>query len=304
MAARFWRCVLGAELALALVIALSTSLYWHWPASAALLAAIGALAVLQYLLVASSFVVARACARDGSFGARPGLLLRTLMKEYFHFSVMQLRMCAEPYRHLRDVEFPPAGQAARPVLLLHGIACNRAVWRPVLERLRSAGFAPIRALDLEPLFPSIDSHTAQVQRALLALHSRSGGAEVAIIAHSMGGLVARTVLRSVSPGLIGRIVTIATPHHGTAIAGRLRLPAMIQMRPNSSWLRSLNAVQVSAGALTCIYSMEDNLIAPARSAALDGAQLHELRGLGHLELLQSRQVMDHVVAALNRGCPA
>ncbi|HXR18386.1 MAG TPA: hypothetical protein VN757_00435 [Steroidobacteraceae bacterium] len=303
MAARFWRSVLGGELALAAAIAVIVGAARHWPASLTLLVALSALALLRFLLVSSGFILACTAARDGSFGAGLGRVVWTLIRECFHFGVAQWRMCAEPYRHLHDVEPPPEGQPARPVLLIHGLLCNRAVWRPVLARLRSAGFAPIRALDLEPLFSDIESHIAGVERELRALQHRSNAMPVSIVAHSTGGLVARAVLRSVSPGFIGRIVTIATPHHGTVIACRYRSPATLQLRPGSAWLRSLNAAQEPAPAVpfTCIYSLEDELIAPARSAALAGTQLHELRGIGHFELLHSRGVIEHIVTALNRA---
>ena len=193
MAARFWRSVLGGELALAAAIAVIVGAARHWPASLTLLVALSALALLRFLLVSSGFVLACTAARDGSFGAGLGLVVWTLIRECFHFSVAQWRMCAEPYRHLHDVEPPPEGQPARPVLLIHGLLCNRAVWRPVLARLRSAGFAPIRALDLEPLFSDIESHIAGVERELRALQHRSNAMPVSIVAHSTGGLVARAV---------------------------------------------------------------------------------------------------------------
>jgi len=277
----------------------------HWPASHAPLLMLAALALLQFLLIASSFILSPVLAREHRLGAGWHRIPWALLKEYIHFSVAQLRMSAEPCCHLHDVESPPAGRPARPLLLIHGIACNRAIWRPLIARLRAAGFAPVRMLDLEPLFADIDSYTAAVERELLALHRCSSGTGVGIVAHSMGGLVARATLRSAPPGLIDRIVTIATPHHGTAIARLFRVPALLQMRPGSAWLKSLNAAQQPATVpFTCIYSLEDNLIAPARSGALAGAQLHELRGMGHLELLRVPHVATHVVAALNQACPA
>ncbi len=290
---------------LAAAIGLSLGADRHWSASERSLLILGALALLQFLLIASSFVLApllSAAHRDSAGWRR---IPWTLLKEYVHFSVAQLRMCAEPYWHLPDLEPPPAGQAARPLLLIHGIACNRAIWRPMIGRLRAAGFAPVRTLDLEPLFPDIDSYTVEVERELLALQRCSHGTRVGIVAHSMGGLVARATLRAARPGLIDRVVTIATPHHGTAIARLFRAPALLQMRPGSAWLNELNAAQEPKTIpFTCIYSLEDNLVAPARSGALAGAQLHELRGMGHLELLRAPQVAAHVVSALQQACPA
>lgn len=288
-----------------MAIGLGIAAHRHWHAVLTSFVTLGALAVLQFVLIAASFVLSRTLASDRGSGAGWRRLPWTLLKEYCHFSMAQLRMCAEPYRHLHDIEPPPAGQPARPLLLIHGIACNRAVWRPMIARLRAAGFAPVRALDLEPLFPDIDSYTAAIERELRALQHCSSGRRAGIVAHSMGGLVARATLRAAPAGLIDRIVTIATPHHGTSIARLFRVLALRQMRIDSAWLRSLNAAQEPIKtAFTCIYSLEDNLIAPARSATLAGAQLHELRGIGHLELLRCPQVAEHVVAALNHACPA
>ena len=213
-------------------------------------------------------------------------------------------MCAEPYWHLHNIEPPPAGQPARPVLLIHGIACNRAVWRPMIAHLRTAGFAPVRALDLEPLFPDIDSYTAGVERELLALQRCSSGSRVGIVAHSMGGLVARATLRS-GPG-DSSIGLSRSPRRTMERRSRVGIEcSRCEMRIDSAWLSALNAAQEPIKTpFTCIYSLEDNLIAPARSAALAGAQLHELRGIGHLELLRSPQVTEHVVAALNQACSA
>ena len=305
MAARFWRCVLAVEFALAAAIGIYLGVDRHWPAGDTSLLILGVLALLQFLLIASSFILSPVLSAGRRDGAGWHRIPWTLLKEYVHFSVAQLRMCAEPYWHLHDVESPRAGQPARPLLLIHGIACNRAIWRPMIARLRAAGFAPVRTLDLEPLFPDIDSYTAGVERELLALHRCSSGSRVGIIAHSMGGLVARATLRSARPGLVDRVVTIATPHHGAAIARLFRAPAFLQMRPGSAWLNSLNATQApSTVPFTCIYSLEDNLVAPARSGALAGAKLHELRGMGHLELLRAPQVAAHVVTALKQACPA
>jgi len=135
------------------------------------------------------------------------------------------------------------------------------------------------------------------------MHRAYEGARVTIIAHSMGGLVARVALRSLGSDVIKHIITLATPHHGTAIARVLQWPATRQMCPGSSWLAALNATQEGHWRVpvTSIYSLEDNLVAPARSPVLLGAKLHEMRGLGHFGLLASRRALDCVMRALEEG---
>jgi pimeloyl-ACP methyl ester carboxylesterase len=187
--------------------------------------------------------------------------------------------------------------------MIHGILCNRGVWRHWFEPLRAAGFAPVRAIDLEPVFADIEHCAAAVAAELRALQRQCGGERVSIIAHSMGGLVARAALRVVGPGVIRRIVTIASPHHGTLWARLLPCPPMRQMRADSSWLATLNASQEShcVVPLTCIFSEQDEFILPPGSAAMAQASLHALRGAGHFGVLASRRCLDLSLSALKGG---
>lgn len=301
MAARFWRFLLGGQLLYAAVI--TALLGAVLPLSTGELALTALLVTLSApcVLVASSYLAGRAAARHDGSGDRTPLrgLAAALLREILALCAATFGMIAEPYRRAPREDAGRA-TAACPVLLIHGILCNRAVWRPLLTRLAARGFAPVRAVNLEPLFVDIEAHTASVVRELRELQRASNGVPVAIVAHSMGGLVARAAVRAGGPGLVSRIVTIACPHHGTALARLFRsLPAR-QMRPRSSWLEALNASQERSlpVPVTSIYSVHDNLIAPPRSAVLAGARLHELAGLGHLSLLRAQRSLEHALAAL------
>ncbi len=193
----------------------------------------------------------------------------------------------------------PGSHPPARVVLVHGIACNRAVWRPLLAALRSAGIRGVHAINLEPLFADIDTYARDLLGRLEAIGA-SPARPVAIVAHSMGGLVARAALREAKSGMIGRIITVGTPHHGTAIACRFRWPSTRQMCCGSPWLLELNARQEARPGLpvTSLHSLDDNLIVPAGSAVLPGARSIELRGLGHLSLLCSPDVLRRIVAEL------
>ncbi len=302
MAARLWRLVLACELAIAAALAAALAAAFSLSAGIALGIALVLSLVTPGAAVALSFLIA-ALAAPGS-GRVGGLdRLRALLNEAVHFNHAVLAMA------LSSGQLPGAAAALdaaapqrppRPLLLIHGIVCNRSIWRPWLQRLRAAGFAPIRAVNLEPLFADIELHALQVERELRALQRETNGARVAVLAHSMGGLVARAALRSLGPGAVSAIVTLASPHHGTRIARWFRWLPLRQMSPDSPWLQTLNAAQEGslAVAMTTIYSLHDNLIVPPRSARLEGARMHELRGLGHVGLLSSRHVIEHAMAAL------
>lgn len=248
-----------------------------------------------------SFIYPFFYARQPKPAARAARVARAFLVEVVLLGRAILDMSIGSGRRAPESGVPSGGQA-RPVLLIHGILCNGAVWRPWREPLRAAGFAPIRAVDLEPLLGDMDAYAAQVARALGEMQRQSGGARVAIIAHSLGGLVARAALRAVGPGVVSGIVTIASPNRGVALAHLCPFPPLNALSPESPWLRALQADEVPLKVpFTCIYSLEDNLIVPARSAVIEGARIQELKGLGHVSLLGCRSSIECAVAALSAG---
>jgi len=294
--------MLGGELAFAAALAALLAAGLSLPLGAALAVALALSLLVPGALVATSFVIAALLAP----GEGGGLLYRgrALLSEAIEFNLAVLAMAVPRESRPPAIEVGaavPGKRAARPLLLLHGIVCNYNIWRPWIARLQAAGFGPVRALNLEPLSADIEVHAARVAQELRALQRETHGAPVSIIAHSMGGLVARAALRLLPAECVGRIVTIASPHHGTRLArGFPWSPTMRQMSPDSAWLQALNAAQEGhlAAPLTSIYSLEDNLVVPPRSARLAGTPAHELRGFGHLGLLSSRRAIEQTLAAL------
>lgn len=321
MAARFWRSVLGIAVALAGLSGVLLALELSLPPSMAAVIGLGVLAVLFIAVVSSSFAVARFARNNLQSRRKPRDALRALIGEIIEFPLAVLAMSfdvrsttqaqakpqEQPQPQARVQARAPgaAGPALRPVLLLHGFLCNANIWRRLQMRLRTAGFGPIEALDVEPLLADIDFQASRVAPSLLALQRRCNGERVVIVAHSMGGLTARALLRDLGAGAIRRIITIATPHHGIALAGALPWPNTRQMAAASPWLTALNLAQEGRFAvpIASIFSAEDNLVAPAASARLEGAELHELHGVGHLGILRSRPALDCVLSALTRADP-
>jgi pimeloyl-ACP methyl ester carboxylesterase len=302
MASHFWLAMLAIQVALS--IGATLAVYGAAPELSPWLAipiGVGAFVLLQYLVVAMTFAMSRA--PDVGQGSRPSLLgaIRAELTEPLYFGLAQLSMigttlAAKPTgcRLQRDAACPS------PLLLVHGIACNAGVWRWLIPRLRAAGFDCIHTLSLEPLRADIDRLAEVVAREVVKIHSTHQGSRVTIVAHSMGGLVARAALRALDPATIRQLVTIGTPHHGATIAGVLSWPCARQMCTASRWLKSLNLLQEDHLSVptTSIFSPDDNFVSPATSPRLRGARLEELRGLGHFGLLMSPSGIDSVLRAV------
>jgi pimeloyl-ACP methyl ester carboxylesterase len=299
MAARFWRAMLACQLALGALVA--AILGESVPLSPAVEVAItlGVAWLTPGILVILALALSHRSVQAERFRwSEYGHLLRAVLSETLSFNQAVLAMSFASRSW--EVRGPPAGSRPQPVLLVHGIACNRGVWNPLVRLLRKAGIGPVHAINLEPLWVDIDGHAALVVRELRAIQAQANGARVAIIAHSMGGLVARAALRSAGPKVIVRIVTIGAPHHGTVIARYARSRLAKQMRPESEWLAALNAAQESRLEVptSSIYSLHDWLIRPPWSAVLKGAERHELQGIGHLGMVRDHRSLNRILEVL------
>ena len=218
MAARFWRWMLGVVVAVAAALATAVAVTLSLSLAQTLWIALINLLALPIMLVGISFAFARAGAEDPCPLLNAPMALRAVSSEAARFSLAMVAMSRNPRERQPTAGPAAAASSAGPVLLIHGFLCNRAIWRPLEARLDAAGFAPVRAVNLEPLCDDIDLQARSLEPELLALHQKSNGARVAIVAHSMGGLVVRSFLRTAGSDMISRIVTIAAPHHGTRLA--------------------------------------------------------------------------------------
>lgn len=294
MAARFWQALIFADVAIAAIVATTLARAGALRAELATAAAAGLVLALPGLWLAPSFLFATA----SPISARSRL--RAFGLEWALFGQAIFPMAMAPWR--RAAEGIP-GTTPRPVLLIHGVFCNSAIWRPWIPLLRSAGFGPVRALDLEPLFGDVESYAEQAAQALRNLQGECGGARVAIIAHSLGGLIARAAFGIVGPAVISEIVTLGSPHRGAPIPAWPPAPRPLRaLAVGSPWLDTLPRPPFSVP-FTSIFSRADNLV-PAWSASLEGATLCEVEGLGHVSLIRARRSIERAIAALAAGSHA
>jgi len=197
---------------------------------------------------------------------------------------------------------PPKGRGDRPpVLFVHGYACNRAAGWALVRRLRRGGWNAW-AVTLEPVYGPIEQWIEPLARGIEALREASGAHAVHLVAHSMGGLAVRAYLRERGPGHVASVVTLGSPHHGSAHA-RLGPGANArQMEPGSDWLAALAADERGLGVpFVSIYSHHDNFVAPQSSGAHAAARNVPLAGIGHLSLLLSAAVAEIVAHSLADG---
>jgi triacylglycerol esterase/lipase EstA (alpha/beta hydrolase family) len=291
------RLLLLAQLGAALLIGWAAMARFGLAAWQAALLGIGAVALVRLLINMNNFLMA---AHFG--GATP--------PAYRLDAKTRLRMLACEFRASMLVtswHVPRARAATRihpdsrhpPVLLLHGYGCNSGYWAHLAPLLDAARISHA-SVDLEPVAGDIDGYVETVERAVEALCAASGKRQVAIVAHSMGGLVARAWLRACGAHKVARVITLGTPHHGTAMARFGLGRNAFQMRPGSPWLRALAASEDAAARarITSIYTHHDNIVSPRESSRLEGARNLEFGGVGHVALGSDRRVLAAVLDEL------
>jgi triacylglycerol esterase/lipase EstA (alpha/beta hydrolase family) len=192
---------------------------------------------------------------------------------------------------------PAPMPAALPVLLLHGVGCNAGVWTGMRRHLEARGLGPVYALSYGPPLAPIGHFADQVAVKIAAIAAATGAAQVVLIGHSMGGLVARDYLRRHSGAAVRRLVTIGTPHHGSMHAWLMTGHALAQMRPANAWLAELNAgARASTSVpMVSIWSWHDSMVTPQTSSRIASGENVILTGVAHNALLDHREVWARVV---------
>lgn len=212
----------------------------------------------------------------------------------------------QPFRSsARPDSLPPVPVQGRGVVLVHGFACNRGLWNPWMRRLKALN-VPFVAVNLEPVAGSIDDYPLIIEAAMRQIESHTGLAPV-LVGHSMGGLAIRAWLRQFNADArVHRIVTVGSPHHGTWLARFGHTRNGRQMRLASSWLADLQAAEPSSryARFTCFYGRCDNIVFPAQTATLPGAQNIHVAATAHVQMVFQEVVFSEVCRWLTAPPPS
>lgn len=181
------------------------------------------------------------------------------------------------------------------VVLVHGLLCNRGFWNPWMQELRTRQ-VPFIAVNLEPVFGSIDDYPLVIEAAVVRLE-RVTERPVVLVGHSMGGLAIRAwMARFRSDARTHRVITIGSPHHGTWLANFGLATNAREMRLRSPCLDQLARQESSArhARFTCFFGHCDNIVIPVVSATLPGAENRHLAATAHVQMAFRREVFEEV----------
>ena len=194
--------------------------------------------------------------------------------------------------------------AGTPIILIHGVVDNRSVFTMIKRGLRRRGFGRIITLNYSPLTDDVRVVAERLEALVEALCVETGYERVHVIGHSMGGLVARYFVQRMGGDCrVHTLVTLGTPHFGTAPAKLVPHPVARQMRPDSDILSELAAP--SPGCRTrfvAIWSDLDQMIIPKANARIEHADLNArnvfVASVGHNSLPVDGRVVHEICTTL------
>ena len=209
-------------------------------------------------------------------------------------------------------DIPPADGTERPpVVFLHGFIDNRSVFVLLRRSLARHGWRHLESLNYSPLTSDIRTAAELLDRHIEEICARTGHHRVDIVGHSLGGLIARYyVQRLAGDHRVRTLVTLGTPHAGTAVAPLAgALPIVRQMREGSAPIEELRLPAPGCRTrFVSFWSELDRVIVPAEAACVDHPDLDAVNvrvtGIGHLALPVHPAVAAAVRRALDVAEPA
>ncbi|MBI1948010.1 MAG: alpha/beta hydrolase [Deltaproteobacteria bacterium] len=185
---------------------------------------------------------------------------------------------------------------APPVVLIHGLMADGTSMWGVQRALHAAGrntVAPSLGGALRP----IGSYAERLARVL-----SSTAGPIDVVCHSLGGIVLRATLEK-HPALrarIRRVVTVATPHHGSGAARWLPIPEARALVPGGAFITALPSLRalLPSAHITTLASRHDCVVYPHDTSRVEGAVTHELDDLMHAELIVDDDAVRLVVDAV------
>jgi triacylglycerol esterase/lipase EstA (alpha/beta hydrolase family) len=221
-----------------------------------------------------------------------------------------------PRRGLVD---PGVPDGHPPLVLVHGLGGNRGNLLPLAWYLRLHGRKRSYCVHFEPPRVSVDAPTdaaadeaggpaaagipalaAALARFVEDVKAATGAPEVDLVAHSLGGIVARLAL--LDHGLAGSVrtlVTLGTPHQGTHPARYANTPCARDLRLDSPLVARLRTAGWPEGVRgVTFWSRNDLFVLPAESATVPGAEAVDLTPFTHYSYLVDPRAWVAVARAL------
>lgn len=231
--------------------------------------------------------------------------IRDRLWQQYQSATLSVRELPPASRNVGEAVLLPsvarAGQQRRTrTVLIHGYRDDASVFNALASYMSDLGLESY-AVTLAPSDCSVPLETLAQQLETFIDSNFAAGQKLDFVGFSLGGIVARYYIQRMG-GLArtNRLLTVAAPHHGTWMAFASGLPAALQMRPRSDFLRDLNADAESLTGIqfASMWSPLDLMILPSFSSRMPVAKNLAVWTLRHQALITSERGIRVIVEQL------
>ncbi len=173
-----------------------------------------------------------------------------------------------------------------PLVFVHGLGGSRGDFVPMSWYLWIAGRKRTYRIRFAP-GQSLDDMAKALARFIRRVRKVTGQSQVDLVAHSLGGVVARVAVTEHRLGTAVRtLVTLGSPHQGTWSARFASTTKTRDLRPDSPGVLALNAKPWPRHLrVVNVWSRNDLVILPHESALTEGAQAIDASPFTHYSYL-------------------
>lgn len=205
---------------------------------------------------------------------------------------------------------PKSAKNEKPCLLVHGIVHNPSAFFKIKRKMDERGWQNIFTINYSTRHGSFFKMVEELSRRVDKILAETQAGEIDIVAHSLGGIVARLYMTGIGRGKIRNLITLGTPHLGTGLSFLLRGfyagTLKSDLRAGSGFLKDLENRKIPLGSqLISIYTPHDILVWPRKNCQAIGFPKKcisniEMEKIGHMGLLYDDQVLNTVIKNLTR----
>ena len=190
-----------------------------------------------------------------------------------------------------------------PILLIHGLNMDEVIMYWLRWRLLKDNWGPIYILNMGPLGWTVERQGELLREVMASLYEKHG--RINIIAHSMGGLVARHFIQNLGgASQVYSLISLATPHIGTPLGYLSHSRPGRQLVPHGDLYRVLDPQSGLPATIRYrfFYSNLDLLVPTSWGAAKNQKNFAEymeyIPFLGHATITASKRVYQRMLPYL------
>lgn len=197
----------------------------------------------------------------------------------------------------------------RPILLVHGIIHNRSAFMSLKKKMEKQGWENVFTMNYSTFHGNVLQMVEELGRKIEMVMKKTGAKQIDIVAHSLGGIVARAYMSlGEGRGKVRKLVTLGTPHQGTQLSffakGLSRGALDADLRVDSYLIRLLTGTELpKSSEIVSIYSHFDWTVVPTENSHVKGKPTSafkniELDYIGHTGLLYSAEAFEAIVTSI------